>query len=171
MTPENDVNPYQAPTAQVGIRPDAHILASRWARLGAVLVDGIIGLVLMLPLMFAFGYFQSLGPDGQPPTGALIGWTIFGLVLFYLVHGYLLYTRQQTVGKLLLNIKIVGTEEDKVGAGRLFGLRYLVFQLIGSVPLLNIFLLVDILMIFRKDRRCLHDLLAGTRVVEAPPGS
>lgn len=171
MTPEHDVNPYQAPNARVGLNDDPHILAGRWQRFAAVWVDGFIGLILMLPLMIVFGYFDGILDGRQPDMAAQTGWTIFGLILFYLVHGYLLYTRQQTIGKLLLNIKIVGVDEDRVHAGRLFGLRYFLFHMISVIPVLNIFLLVDALMIFRKDRRCLHDFLAGTRVVEAPPGS
>lgn len=33
----------------------------------------------------------------------------------------------------------------------------------------NPYALVDICFIFREDRRCLHDLLAGTRVVQGQP--
>ena len=47
-------------------------------------------------------------------------------------------------------------------------LRYLPVQLAGAIPLVGpIIGLVNILMIFRGDRRCGHDLIAGTRVVKA----
>ena len=39
-------------------------------------------------------------------------------------------------------------------------------KVMGAVPYLGmIFHLVDSLFIFREDRRCLHDRIAGTRVV------
>ena len=40
--------------------------------------------------------------------------------------------------------------------------------LIGAIPLVGtVFSLVNICFIFREDRRCIHDLMAGTHVVEA----
>jgi len=36
--------------------------------------------------------------------------------------------------------------------------------LLGLIPLYG---LVDILFIFRSDRRCIHDMIAGTQIVEA----
>ena len=43
-------------------------------------------------------------------------------------------------------------------------LRLIVNGLLGLIPLYG---LVDILFIFRSDRRCIHDMLAGAQVVEA----
>jgi uncharacterized RDD family membrane protein YckC len=45
-------------------------------------------------------------------------------------------------------------------------LRNWISKLIGSVPYLGtVFHLADCLFIFREDRRCIHDHIAGTRVV------
>jgi uncharacterized RDD family membrane protein YckC len=42
-------------------------------------------------------------------------------------------------------------------------LRAWLVTLIGIIPLFG---LVDILFIFREDKRCIHDLIAGTRVIQ-----
>ncbi|WP_197468815.1 RDD family protein, partial [Alcanivorax sp. HI0083] len=80
--------------------------------------------------------------------------------------GWLLFNRQQTIGKTILNMRIVGMEQDNVPAGKLYGLRYLVFHVLAQLPGVNLIMIVDPLLIFRSDRRCLHDHLAGTRVIQ-----
>ncbi|MCY1389879.1 hypothetical protein D9M71_46890 [compost metagenome] len=53
--------------------------------------------------------------------------------------------------------------------GNLLLKRYLVWWLLAYVPVIGVLLvMVDYLFIFRADRRCLHDLMAGTRVVQLP---
>ena len=42
-------------------------------------------------------------------------------------------------------------------------LRAWVTFFLGIVPLFGI---VDVLFIFREDRRCIHDMIAGTRVIQ-----
>ena len=67
------------------------------------------------------------------------------------------------MGKKALGIRIV-----KMNTGKNCGfvpnvlLRLIVNGLIGISPFYG---LVDILFIFRSDRRCIHDLIAGTQVV------
>jgi uncharacterized RDD family membrane protein YckC len=95
-------------------------------------------------------------------------WFIVGEVIFLAVQGWLLFNRQQTIGKWLLGMKIVGMEQNAVPVGKLYGLRYLLFHVLAQVPGVNLIMLIDPLMIFRGDRRCLHDLLAGTQVIQAP---
>ncbi|MNT88741.1 RDD family protein [compost metagenome] len=53
--------------------------------------------------------------------------------------------------------------------GNLLLKRYLVWWLLAYIPVVGMLVvLVDYLFIFRADRRCLHDLAAGTRVVQQP---
>lgn len=50
----------------------------------------------------------------------------------------------------------------------LLGLRYGVVGLVSLIPGVGgLFSIVDILLIFRADRRCAHDHIAGTKVVVA----
>ena len=53
--------------------------------------------------------------------------------------------------------------------GKLIGLRYLPLMVVSviPIPLIQIAGLIDALFIFRADRRCVHDLMAGTRVIVA----
>jgi hypothetical protein len=52
----------------------------------------------------------------------------------------------------------------------LVGKRYCVMWLVSLLPSVGVVVnLVDDLPIFRSDRRCLHDLIAGTKVIMAGP--
>jgi uncharacterized RDD family membrane protein YckC len=89
------------------------------------------------------------------------------LVLLALALGgytiYLLITKGQTIGKTWKKIKIV-----KVGTGENGGfvtnvlLRLIVIDVLNLIPF---FIFVDVLLIFGKARRCAHDYIAGTIVV------
>ena len=89
----------------------------------------------------------------------------FVLSLAWAVLICVLLTRDgQSVGMKLMGICIVDTRTGKNGG---FITNVVMRGLIGGI-LLNVipfYVLVDPLFIFRKDRRCLHDLVAGTWVV------
>ncbi len=161
-------NVYAAPKADLEIIGDDAVLAERKDRFLAAIIDGVIGLLVGLPIVFLAGPY--LGFDGlgsQPGYQYLIPATIFGFIMFVLIHGYLLSKYGQTVGKKVLKIKIVSTEDEKVGLVKLLMLRYLPISVATLVPIAGSFLpAADALFIFRKDRRCVHDLIAGTRVIK-----
>lgn len=146
-------------------------LAGRWLRLGAVLVDSVIGIIAALPgaaLLLAGGIVRR---SGQPDVAFMIpGVLLLALAWIALlaVQIYLLTTCGQTIGKKLLEIRIVCFDnEANPGFVKAFLLRDFVNGLICAVPFLGlVYKLVDICFIFRDDRRCLHDLLAGTKVVK-----
>lgn len=163
--PDN-ANPYAAPTHYHPLPADEP-LASRSRRLLGALIDGLALGLLFTALIFATGTASQLLASGERPTLMQItAWMLAGEILFLCLHGWLLFKHQQTLGKWLLDMKIVGMEQDPVPFARLLLLRYLPFHLLGQLPLLGMLVVLDPLLIFRRDRRCIHDWLAGTRVID-----
>ncbi|WP_303759414.1 RDD family protein [Alcanivorax jadensis] len=164
-------NPYQSPTADAQNHPSRGnpVLASRWHRFFGAMIDGLIQGAIIAPIVFFSGsWADMMANNGVLDLTTTLVWFIVGEVIFLALQGWLLFNRQQTIGKWLLGMKIIGMEQPEVPAGKLYGLRYLLFHVLAQVPGVNLIMLVDPLLIFRADRRCLHDLLAGTQVIQAP---
>ena len=168
----NDYDPYKAPESHVAdvsmaadSRADAE-LASRWRRLFASLFDGFLQMLFVFPLMYYLGVWESAMRGETMPVSQEIGFGIFGMVLFLILNGYLLKKYGQTIGKKLLKIRIVTLDGELPGFNRLIGLRVVPVWVVTYIPVIGYFLaVIDSLFIFRKDRRCAHDLIAGTKVV------
>lgn len=149
-----------------------------WRFLGR-LIDFVITGVIMIPIsMSRFGAARLSGAGGFEAVMAnmrqslsptrLIEAFVISQVIFLLVNGYLLMKKGQTVGKLAMGTRIVDMDGNLPGPDKVIGLRYVLVNLIGSIPFVGgLFALVDCLFIFAKDRRCLHDHIAGTRVIQA----
>jgi uncharacterized RDD family membrane protein YckC len=173
MTDNQAMNPYAAPqTIDLEAIPQELPLASRWARLGAVLIDGIVHVVVILPLLIlAFGgwssYLAKAGTIGVVMTALL---QLGSFIVFLLIHGYLIKTRGQTIGKLALGIKMVRNDESPADFQRLALMRYLPQYAVTAIPLAGgLLYVIDVLFIFRKSKRCLHDDIADTIVVKVRP--
>jgi uncharacterized RDD family membrane protein YckC len=141
--------------------------AGRGARLLAQIIDGLIGIIVVLPgcVLLIMGGGNKSGALSLSGMG-LMG---LGVLALLIVQLYLLTTRGQTIGKKLMKVKIVAFDDDSnPGFVKAVLLRVVVNGIIGAIPLLGyIYALVDICFIFRDDRRCIHDLIAGTKVVKA----
>ena len=162
-------NPYHTPLetsfTSMPTSADDVELAGRLNRLGAVMLDGIIMIVLTLPIMWLTGYLQRAATNSVTLV-ELVLQSILGMVIFLLVQGYFLASRGQTLGKMATGVRIVSFEDGRlVPFGKLIGLRYLPLWILQMVPFANFLGVVDALFIFREDRRCVHDLLAGTKVI------
>ncbi len=164
MSDEN--NPYDSPKSEIYTQTqELNDLASRWLRLFAALIDNIIAFVIILPLMFYFDIFDLAFQNKELSYSYTLIFTAIGVVMYMLIHGYLLKTRGQTVGKLALGIKIVSLDGDLPAFPSLILKRYAPLWLLQLVPSLNLLSLIDAVFIFRSDKRCIHDLIAGTKVI------
>jgi uncharacterized RDD family membrane protein YckC len=147
--------------------------ASRLSRLGAALVDALAGfaplgaIALLLPMALLSGRMGSL---------VVLVLAAVGVALAVLITQIVLVARRgQTIGKKVLGIRMITSDGDIPSVWRVFFLRWLPFAVVAVVLELvfkirglgNLVYLVDTLLIFQANRRCLHDLLADTHVVKA----
>lgn len=158
-------NPYAAPLAPVGTF-DAHdiTLAGRGARLGAYILDNLFVAGLAIVAAIALPAFRSNSETAVVIFGLLFVAGFFAILGFNL---YYLHRDGQTLGKKAVGIRILRSDTSHCELWRVIVLRFLPITLLGQIPLLGfLLLLVDALMIFGEERRCLHDLIADTIVVD-----
>lgn len=142
-------------------------LAPRELRLGARIFD--VG--ILLPFMFTGRFALRTVQAHQPGNAAvvLLVCAVGGLAIA--CWQIYLETKGLTLGKRLQKLRVVGPDGGQPGLVRGFLIRSLaipvIFVLVSGVlgPLGLIVLLVDLLFIFGSTQRCLHDRLAGTRVI------
>jgi uncharacterized RDD family membrane protein YckC len=155
-------------------------LAGLWERLGAAFVDGCLKAACSIPTVLAMIKVmqENMQGGGQPDPQAMQAMmaaaaTAVPLAYPYLaalavLQGLLVATRSQSVGKILLGLRIVRAPDGgKANFARAFLIRSGVPTMIEYIPFIGLlFWIVDTCFIFRADRRCLHDLMAGTKVIK-----
>ena len=169
-------NPYAAPTAEVDdVRAwDALDLENRKAgrgkRLGAALLDGVISLIWLAPVIWA-GYMALDVRRAIKPAGPMVALLLLGLALMVtiiVVNCLMLHRSGQTIGKRALDIAVVRTDGSRISLPRYIVLRVAPMMVLSLIPLVGkVINLLDPLLIFGNDKRCLHDLIADTIVVDA----
>lgn len=136
--------------------------AAKSDRLVAAIIDGVIGIISSVPVAYYVG-FDSL----KAPSLSLLGFLfIYGVFATMVLHGYLLYYYGQTIGKNYMAIRIENLDGTKASLTTIYFKRMLPMQLISLIPFFGPFIsgMVNPLFIFGKQRRCLHDYLAKTKV-------
>ena len=93
---------------------------------------------------------------------------LMGLLVFAILNGYLLAKRGQTIGKVVVKTRIVDLNGNIPKLDDLLVRRYLVIGLISCIPIIGApVALLNAVCILGKRRRCLHDYIAGTLVINA----
>jgi uncharacterized RDD family membrane protein YckC len=155
-----------------GMTEENNDLASRGARLGAVIFDVLIIFPILFGIAKATGFWDTIFPrlaNGIPLSieENIVAFLV-GQTLFLVLNGAFLIKNGQTIGKKIMNVKIVSMQRKQVGIVKLYTLRYLVFSFAYQIPAVGPLInLINVLFIFGKERRCIHDRIAGTFVIKA----
>lgn len=130
--------------------------AGFWRRVGAILIDGLIIGVVTTPITLGLGGFDPSAPGEYVRSGAYPIVTIAQWLYFALMESS---SKQATLGKMALGIRVTDLNGARIGFGRATG-RY--FAKILSGLILGIGFLMAA---FTEKKQALHDILAGTLVV------
>jgi uncharacterized RDD family membrane protein YckC len=177
--PPTDPNPFQPPAANLETELDPAMLpgqrlelAGRWRRLLGAVIDALFLSFTGLPAMLAGAREVTIeAAIAQSPfrfvDTSLPGLISSGVLLVVLaIQSYFIHTRGQSVGKRVCSTRIVGLDGQRVPFVKAVVLRTWAPLALPLLPVIGgVLSLVDVLFVFRADRRCCHDLVAGTRVV------
>lgn len=133
-------------------------LAGIGRRFGAMFIDQLI---LSIPVLigFAIVMFAAFSNKDFNPLWLQPGLLIV-VALYVVYEALMLAARGQTLGKMAMKIKVVRADGTPLTTGQAWG-RAFMRQILASC--LSIFNYLP--AFFTKDRTCLHDLVANTRVV------
>ena len=179
-------------STQVDYEPegaDEMALASPGKRIAAYLINGLIGSVAYIPMIWGAmsmsgSYAAAMDPENPvqvEPSGFALGMIGLGsvLILAYLVFQAVLMSKTgQSLGKRIMKIKVVNEDGDNPGFAGTVAMREivpnLVLTVVGMIPFLGIiaqlgFWIACLVMLFLvdRDRRTLQDMIAKTYVVDA----
>jgi uncharacterized RDD family membrane protein YckC len=148
--------------------------AGFWRRLGAVLIDG----VLLAAAMAVIGWlgapiYQRHESSADMAAGSIsasfhVEYNALGMIIGVLL-GWLYFAvlessrRQATLGKLALAIKVTDLAGNRIGFGRAAG-RTAAKYLSAAILLIG-FIMAGL----TRRKQALHDLIAGTLVVDRAP--
>jgi uncharacterized RDD family membrane protein YckC len=143
-------------------------------RLGAWAVDFVMCYLPSGVLCGFGGYINDELNDFDPFGTTFI---VLGVAWFLFITGYTWYliaSRGQTIAKRWFKIKIVRDSGKPVDFVSGVILRNWITSLLSNPLLLSIlgclFFVLDACMIFGRERRCLHDHIASTYVIEVGKG-
>lgn len=134
-------------------------------RLAAYLIDGIIiyivsfiiGLVLSLLELMQLSNFSGIVESGMFGIGS----NIFSIITTWLYFAIMeSSSKQATLGKMALGIKVTDLEGNRISFGRATG-RYFAKILSCMTLFIGYFM-----ALFTEKKQALHDILAGTLVIK-----
>ena len=132
----------------------------------------LIDLAIYLPIAFVFQYTtENLRAQGGAENERNALYMTISIVIFaVLLYGYLPHKWQgQTIGKKLLKIRLVPTDNKKIEFSRYLIREFLIKVTVGwaAVPVSAVFWLYETYILKRKDSIMLYDRLLNMRVVAA----
>ena len=141
-------------------------LAGRLERLGAAMLDNLIVTLAVVPLAVYLDVSSYVEAQTELPTDIRIKLTFAVFAAFLILNGHLLSKYGQTIGKRYMKIAMVDIHGHVPNFNHVVATRYAPFWFMGLIPVLSLIPVIEVLTIFREDKRCVHDLFAGTRVID-----
>jgi uncharacterized RDD family membrane protein YckC len=177
------VNPFAPPTANIDVNAPLPVAegglvpATRMSRLGGSMLDGLLFGVALVPAIVIGVTQGALAGASQGKEVSPLWWvgasplqilSIIAWIALIAYQAYLVTKTGQSIGKRVARTRIVRVDGGPAGFVKGVLLRGWLFGVFSMVPAVGRFIgLADALFIFGGERRCLHDRLAGTRVVVA----
>ena len=136
-------------------------LAGLWVRLATYYIDAFVALaaafaiiVIIMAVMYMAGYYDFVDGDG---IDGLLTFALFALYSLYYTIGWSRWGT--TAGKRIFRLYVVRTDGSKIGFWRAFG------RSLARTASELILPIVFIVVLFRQDKRALHDLICDTVVI------
>ncbi len=162
--PENVVS--QAPQAPMAPPIPENVnqikYAGFWIRWAAAFIDGIVVMVIAVPISIAFVLLSGNSLDSNMPTGM----NFLGTIIAWAYYILMTDVYQATLGKKAMGIIVVAEDLNKASLGKI-ALRETVGKLVSAFTLMIGYLMVA----FTDRKRGLHDMIGGTVVVYKDPNA
>lgn len=144
-------------------RPSASVsqdYASFWRRLGAHVIDSVIMNVVIIGASFVMGLGAGAMGMVEPTAITILGGVIGGVIP--MVYFIWFWTKKgATPGKSAMGLRVVGADGSALTGMQSF-IRFL-----GYIVSSLFFCLGYLWMLWDDEKRCWHDMMAGTRVVRS----
>lgn len=147
-----------------GVDRTRMVYAGFWPRFGAQVLDGLIyGVPAYAIFMAVIMYVSALIQKTSQVTPLIIFAYVPLFVFPILYEASLLSLKNgQTVGKMALRLRVIRPDGSRITTGQAWG-RAVMRLILGCL------VVVDYIPYFFTDEKTtLHDMVAGTRVVESP---
>jgi len=160
-------NIYKSPESEINVNSNNEPeLATRGRRLWASMIDGFTIAIVTIPAMYFTGGFDGISEGVKPAFTYTLLFGLLGIIIFFMINLKSLKTTGQTLGKKVAGIKVVTQDGELPTLRKHFLKRYSVYFVPGQIPVVGqILSTLNILFIFGKNKRCVHDIAAGTKVV------
>jgi uncharacterized RDD family membrane protein YckC len=133
-------------------------------RLAAQWIDGFLFAIPAVVIFGAIAFF-AVQDQGEPSAILVIGLVVAGMVFLFGFVAYealMLASRGQTLGKILMRIRVVRPDGSPISTGQAWG------RALTRAVMVHMLALVNYLpAFFTAEKTCVHDMAAKTRVVSA----
>lgn len=136
------------------------VLASKLKRFGAIFVDGLLVAIPMYVVMtFVFIIPTAQGQEVNPLIANLISLPFMFVSFAY--EGLMLQLKNgQTLGKMAFKVRVVRPDGSPISTGQAWG-RVAMRTILGCLWIVDY-----IPAFFTPEKTTLHDMVAGTRVID-----